>query len=165
MNSSLLDTILKHPFKGDFELSFSDSVLNEIVAEKVNLPGVAAIDITCKPNQLSLRAYLGLSRKLSIKEDVELEFDSFYADDKAALLVFRIGGAKIAKLASLIGVKSEGFISLADGKLVVDLYKLKLLKENRQIKDNIKSLKDVFVGFSPGTISVKIKLLHNSQAV
>jgi hypothetical protein len=165
VRKSLIEIVLKHPYNADLNLNFSDSVLNELVAEKVNLPGVAAIDIIGMENCLLIRAHLGISRRISKKEEITLVFDGFQSNDNAALLSFKIGGSIVLQKAISIGVKTHEFVSMKEGKLFVDLFKIKLLEDNKLIKDYFKSLRHFEVYFSPGTISVKVKLLHEIQAV
>lgn len=165
MRNSLLEIVLKHPYNADLDLNFSDSVLNELVAEKVNLPGVAAIDIIGMENCLLISAHLGISRRISKKEEITLVFDGIQTNDNAALLSFKIGGSIVLQKAISIWEKTHEFVSMKKGKLVVDLIKIKLFEDKKLTKDYFKSLRHFEVLFSPGTISVKVKLLHEKQAV
>ena len=165
MRNSLLEIVLKHSFRGDLELGFSDSVLTEFVADKLNIPGVVAIDILGMDKQLKVRAYLGVSRKISKKEEITLEFEGFRSDGNAALLVFNLMGSKVIRKAIMIEIQRYVFISLKDEKLVVDFHKMKLLEDNKLIIDYFKSLRDIRVDFSPGAISIKVKLINDKLAV
>lgn len=165
MRNSLLEIVLKHSFRGDLDLGFSDAVLTEIVADKLNIPGVVAIDILGMDKHLKVRAFLGVSRKISKKEEITLEYEGFRSDGNAALLVFNLMGSKVIKMAIMVGIKSYEFISLKDEKLVVDFYKMKLLEDNKLIIDYVKSLRDIRIDFSPGAISIKVKLINDKLAV
>lgn len=161
MRKSLSEIALKHFYQGDIDLSFSDSLLAEIFEDKVKLPGIASIDIIGFEGYLLVKVYLGVSRRFSKILDITLEFDRFQNDEVTTLLVFRIGGSMIAQLASIIGIKYKGFVSITEKKIFFDLNEMKLLQDNRQLLGYVKSIKEVNIGFSPSTILVRIKLLHN----
>lgn len=165
MRNSLLEIVLKHSFRGDMDLVFSDSVLTEFVANKLNIPGVVAIDILGMDKHLKVRANLGVSRKISKKEEITLEFEGFKSVGDAAFLVFNLVGSKVIKKAIMIGIKSYEFVSLKDEKLVVDFHKMKFLEDNKLIIDYFKSLRDISVDFSPGEISIKVKVINDKLAV
>lgn len=97
MRSNLIDVISDYPYRANLEFCFSDSFLTELVAENVNLPRVAAIDIFGMDKYLQIRVYLGINRKISIKEDITLEYDGFRYSDLSALLVFKMGGLSLYK--------------------------------------------------------------------
>lgn len=165
MQYDILETIMQSLNRGVTDFSFPDSVLSEIVAEKVHLHGIVAIDVLGMEKYLLIRAYIGFSRTISKKEEIKLEFESFLADDQTSLLVFRMVVSKYAKQAILRGLKAYEFMSIEDDKLVVDLYKMNLPKDNELTKDYFNSLRDIVIDFSPGTITLKTKLLNNIQSL
>nr|MDK2851587.1 hypothetical protein [Candidatus Cloacimonadota bacterium] len=165
MRNSLLELVLKHSYRGDLDIGFSDSILTEIVAEKVHIPGIAGIDIIAMDKYLKVRTYAGVSRILSIKANIKLEYDSFKIREKTALLSFNLLCPKIIRLTIRLGIKNFEFISIKDNRLVLDFYKLDIIQKNELLKNYCMSIRDLKFNFSPQTISVKAKLLHDEIAV
>lgn len=159
----IITTILKHSYRGEFRFSVSDAIFNEMVAKKLNIPGIAAIDIASMHKYLQARVYLGLSRKYSFKIDIKLEYDGFRAGDKTAVLVFNWACPKLAKKVVLPRIEKLEFISTRDGKLVLDFYKIKPLQDDERIMEILSTLRHLEVGFSPGVVAFRAKLLNDRR--
>lgn len=156
----IVETILKYSYMGEFRFSVSDAVFNEMVAQKLNIPGIAAIDIASMHKYLQAKVHLGLSRKYSFKIDIKLEYDSFRAGDNAAELAFKWACPKLVKKIIAPRIEQLEFISTRDGKLALDFYKIKPLQGNEQIMDILRTLQHFEVGFSPGVVTFRAKLLN-----
>lgn len=163
MFHNIITAILKHSYRGEFRFSVSDAIFNEMVAKKLNIPGVAAIDIASMHKYLQARVYLGLSRKYSFKIDIKLEYDGFRAGNKTAVLVFNWACPKLVKKVVLPRIEKLEFISTRDGKLSLDLYKTKSLQDNEQIMGILSTLRHLEVGFSPGVVAFRAKLLNDRR--
>ncbi|HHZ15870.1 MAG TPA: hypothetical protein GX398_07175 [Candidatus Cloacimonetes bacterium] len=163
MFHNIITAILKHSYRGEFRFSVSDAIFNEMVAKKLNIPGVAAIDIASMHKYLQARVYLGLSRKYSFKIDIKLEYGGFRAGDNTAVLVFNWACPKLVKKVIIPRLEKLEFMSARDGKLVLDFYKIKSLQDNEQIMEILSTLRHLEVGFSPGVVAFRAKLLNDRR--
>lgn len=163
MSNSIIETILKHSYRGEFSFNVSDAIFNEMVAQKLNIPGIAAIDIASMHKYLQAKVHLGLSRKYSFKIDIKLEYNSFRPGGNTAELVLNWACPKLVKKVIIPRLEKLEFISTRDGKLALDFYKIKLLQGNEQIMDILRTLQHFEVGFSPGVVTFRAKLLNDRR--
>ncbi len=163
MFDSIITTLLKHSYRGDFRFSVSDAIFNEMVARRLNIPGIAAIDIASMHKYLQARVYLGLSRKYSFKIDIKLGYDGFRAGDNTAVLAFNWACPKLVKKVVLPRLEKLEFMSARDGKLSLDFYKIKPLQDNERIMGILSTLRQLEVGFSPGVVALRAKLLNDRR--
>jgi hypothetical protein len=163
VHNIIIETILKHSYRGEFGFSVSDAIFNEMVAKKLNIPGIAAIDIASMHKYLQARVYLGLSRKYSFKIDIKLEYEGFRAGDKTAELVFNWVCPKLVKKVVLPRLEKLKLMSARDGKLAVDFYKIKSLRDNGQIMEILSTQRHLEVGFNPGVVAFRAKLVNDRR--
>ncbi len=170
MPNYFLEIVADHAFNADLNLSFADTLLNDIALENTALSKAFPLTFESESGRILIKSKAAILSKMTIDLVFKLMYDSFYKTKDEAILTLKLdefGKVKqfaehflqlILNFLMRFHQDTDKIIKLSGEKLIIDLYLLLPIMLPDVPMELIRSIDLLKIYFEPGMININIQL-------
>lgn len=170
MPNSFLNTITKHSFNADLNLSFADTLLNDLISNNADSSKASPFTFESESGRILIKWRAPGIPFLNKEIVFKLKYDSFHKTKHEGILTLKLDDFGKAKqfismpfqgLINFIGKRIKEFdkmILLKGDNVIIDLYKLLPAVAPDLPMEFVKTMESLMIDFEPGMTKIKIQL-------